>query len=157
MDGTKTRDIGTDAETGLLNRHGLTRRARELLWLQALQRGVLSCLVVRVRIDSDDANRIARHCAAALKAAVRFTDDIARLAPTDFAVLAPDTDARGARRLAERLTAGIRQFLGPPDAQGRSRITVGYEVVSSVSNTPIGAEALLLRASTAVRTNPGCW
>lgn len=151
MDGSNGRDIGTDPETGLLNRHGLTRRARELLWLESLQHGVLSCLVVRVHVDAGIVDRIAQHCAATLRSSVRLSDVIARLAPTDFAVVAPDTDARGARKLAERLAAGIRKYFAQPESQNKVRIVVGYEVVSNLARAPIGAEALLLRASSAVR------
>jgi GGDEF domain-containing protein len=152
MSGSSSRDTGTDPETGLLNRQGLTRRARELLWLESLQHGVMACLVVRVQVDAGNTTRIAEHCAATLRAAVRLSDVIARLAPTDFAVVAPDTDARGARKLASRLIAGIQEYFATPEGQNRVRITVGYEVVSSLSRAPIGAEALLLRATTAVRT-----
>ncbi len=151
MNGSTVRDTGTDPETGLLNRQGLTRRARELLWLESLQHGVIACLVVRVQVDAGDATRIAEHCAATLRAAVRLSDVIARLAPTDFAVVAPDTDARGSRKLAARLIDGIRAYFAAPDSEHRVRITVGYEVVSNLARAPIGAEALLLRATTAVR------
>jgi len=88
---------------------GLTRRARELLWLESLQHGVIACLVVRVQVDAGDTTMIAEHCAATLRAAVRLSDVIARLAPTDFAVIAPDTDARGSRKLAARLSEGDRR------------------------------------------------
>ena len=153
MNGTNgtSAEMGTDPETGLLNRQGLTRRARGLLWLESLQHGAIACLVVRVQVDAGNPTRIAEHCAATLRSAVRLTDVIARLATTDFAVLAPDTDARGARKLATRLIEGVRQHLAPPDAQ-QARITVGYEVASNLSREPIGAEALLLRATTAVRS-----
>lgn len=149
--GPNGRDIGTDQETGLLNRHGLTRRARELLWLESLQHSPVACLVLRVQVDAGDARRVADHCAATLRNAVRLTDVIARLAPTDFAVVAPDTDARGARNLAARLVAGIREGFASGEPRNVLGITVGYEVVFSGASRPIGAEALLLRATTALR------
>jgi len=143
-------DIGTDPETGLLNRQGLTRRARELLWLESLQHGVLACMVFRVLVDAGDPDRIARHCAATIQGAVRLSDVVARVASTDFAVVAPDTDARGARKLAERLAQAIRQHFAQADSS-RVRIVVGFEVVSNLARAPIGAEALLLRATSALR------
>lgn len=149
--GSDARDIGTDQQTGLLNRHGLTRRARELLWLESLQHSPLACLVLRVQVDADNAGRVAEHCAATLRNAVRLTDVIARLALTDFAVVAPDTDARGARNLAARLVAGIRESVAGGEPRNAFGISVGYEVVFSGAARPIGAEALLLRATTALR------
>ena len=151
MMGSNGRDSGTDPETGLLNRHGVTRRARELLWLESLQHSPLACLVLRVQADGDHAGRVAQHCAATLRNAVRLTDVIARLAPTDFAVVAPDTDARGARNLAARLVAGIREGFVSSEPRNALGISVGYEVVFSGAAKPIGAEALLLRATTALR------
>jgi GGDEF domain-containing protein len=110
----------------------------------------MACLVVRVQVDAGTTARIAEHCAAVLKRAVRFKDVIARLAPTDFAVVAPDTGAKGARDLAVRLVKGIDACFAEPDRSG-VRIAIGYEVVANLASHPVGAEALLLRATTALR------
>ncbi len=148
-----------DSETGLLSRDGLTARVRTLL--DNSTHAVLACLVVRLHIDAGDMSWIAHGAAAALSATTRLGDLVSRLTPTDFAVIACDTDAIGARRLAERISAAMRDVFEKTGRRGRVRIVVGYEMVSTFTTASQEAESLLIRASAAARTgvpdNEGRW
>ncbi len=81
---------------------------------------------------------------------------IGRLSATEFAVLAPGTDAGGARRLAERLASSlsattVASAAGAPSATP-VRVRCGYEAVANVGYAPIEPVDLLVRAAAAVRT-----
>src|SRR5438309_1985544 len=91
----------------------------------------------------------------ALKSTARLADVVGRLSAAAFAVLAPDTDAGGARRLAERLAQSIRTRTTPPDATLAApgvRVRCGYEAVANMGYAPIEPVELLVRASAALRT-----
>src|SRR5881628_1752589 len=99
-----------DPVTGLYNRQGLARRARELGSQAFREHSALACVVLALDFaltDLPDAPAVA-HGAQALKTAARVSDVIGRLSPAEFAVLAPGTDASGARRLAERLAVSLQ-------------------------------------------------
>src|SRR5205807_1243168 len=101
---------------------------------------------------------IVGRCVQALKASARLSDVIGRLSPTEFAVLAPGTDAAGARRLAERLASSVStpSTTGEPATAGSTatpspRVRCGYEAVANVGYAPIEPVDLLVRAAAAVR------
>ncbi len=159
MLGTGTLHADYDNETGLLSREGLTTRVRVLL--DNSTHAVLACLVIRLHIDAGELGWIAHGAAAALSATTRIGDLVSRLTATDFAVVACDTDAIGARRLAERISAAMRDVFEKTGRRGRVRIVVGYEMVSTFTTASQEAESLLVRASAAARTgvpdNEGRW
>ena len=149
-----------DSVTGLYNRQGLVRRARELGAQAFRDHGPLACVVLALDFDPvpvpDSAGALnpARYVQA-MKLAARLSDVIGRLSATEFAVLAPGTDGGGARRLAERLASSV----SPPDA-GPVRVRCGYEAVANIGYTPIQPVDLLVRAASAVRTgrpDSGTW
>src|SRR5437879_4901710 len=103
-------------------------------------------------------SRAAHRCCSP---SARLSDVVGRLSPTEFAVLAPGTDAAGARRLAERLASTVQASAGgmptpaaDPGAQplAQLRVRCGYEAVANVGYAPIEPVDLLVRASTALRT-----
>lgn len=159
MVGSGSHPAEYDNETGLLSREGLTTRVRALLDNSA--HAVLACLVIRLHIDAGELGWIAHGAAAALSATTRLGDLVSRLTATDFAVVACDTDAIGARRLAERISAAMRDVFEKTGRRGRVRIVVGYEMVSTFTTSSLEAESLLHRASAAARTgmpdNEGRW
>ena len=147
-----------DPGTGLYNRQGLARRARELGSQAYRQRGALACVTLSLDLDDealstpDRAAATVVHCVQSLKAVARVSDAIGRLGPTEFAVIAPATDERGAVKLAERLVRGLEDAaaaLGRPNAVARVR--AGYDAVANVKYTPIQPMDLLSRASAALR------
>jgi PleD family two-component response regulator len=140
-----------DPATGLYNRLGLAGRARELGALALRDHSALACVVLAVDPEAgrfgpiDDAEQLLRRCAAALRHATRRSDIVGRLAPAEFAVLAPGGDAPGARRLAERLVR-VAQSTAPD-----GHVRCGYDAVANVGDTPLDPVQLLVRAAAAVR------
>jgi len=101
-------------------------------------------------------------CVQAIKAAARLSDVIGRLSANEFAVLAPGTDAAGARRLAERLASSVSAppVPGAATPPASIRVRCGYEAVANVGYAPIEPVDLLVRAAAAVRTgkvDSGSW
>jgi len=171
LDADRARTDGLlDPVTGLYNRQGLARRARELGSQAFREHGPLACIVLALDLEPVEAEEGAAgggsggggttslgRCIQAIKAAARLSDVIGRLSTSEFAVLAPGTDAAGARRLAERLagsvsaaTVAMRAGTGLPPAP--IRVRCGYEAVANVGYAPIEPVDLLVRAAAAVRT-----
>lgn len=163
LDADRARTEGLlDAGTGLYNRQGLARRARELGSQAFREHGPLACVVLALDIEPTDpaagpqpGASLGRYVQA-IKAAARLSDVIGRLSATEFAVLAPGTDAGGARRLAERLASSVSattvaSAAGAPSA-APVRVRCGYEAVANVGYAPIEPVDLLVRAAAAVRT-----
>ncbi len=163
LDADRARADGLlDPATRLYNRQGLARRARELGAQAYRDHGALACVVFALDVDPSSPGTaplpsggpsLARRVQA-LTYAARLSDAIGRLSGTEFAVLAPGTDAAGARRLAERLAASLASATGgePPDGRPALRIRCGYEAVANVAYAPIEPVDLLVRAAAAVRT-----
>src|SRR6266705_378263 len=163
LDADRARTEGLlDAATGLYNRQGLARRARELGSQAFREHGPLACIVLALDVEPPEAaaaqqqggTGLGRYVQA-IKSAARLSDVIGRLSATEFAVLAPGTDAGGARRLAERLAQSIHTRTTPPDAARAApavRVRCGYEAVANMGYAPIEPVELLVRASAALRT-----
>ncbi|HEY3279116.1 MAG TPA: response regulator [Gemmatimonadales bacterium] len=159
LDADRTRAEGLlDLGTGLYNRQGLARRARELGSQAYRQRGAIACVTLALDLDADAVTAPERaaaavvHCVQALQSVARVSDAIGRLGPTEFAVLAPATDERGAVKLAERLVRGLEgavAAIGRPS--GVAQVRAGYDAVANVKYTPIEPMDLLTRATAALR------
>ena len=169
LDADRARTEGLlDATTGLYNRQGLARRARELGSQAFREHGPLACVVLAFDVESVEpaqpqGGSLGRYVQA-IKSAARLSDVIGRLSATEFAVLAPGTDAGGARRLAERLASSVSATNIAPAAGGGAatavRVRCGYEAVANVGYAPIEPVDLLVRAAAAVRTgraDSGSW
>ena len=164
LDADRARAEGLlDPLSGLYNRQGLARRARELGSQAFREHGALACVAVALDLEQDEAGLAAEEtdgaavvrCVSALKSSPRLSDVVGRLSALEFAVLAPGTDAAGARRLAERLTQSIHARTTPPDAAHAApgvRVRCGYEAVANMGYAPIEPVELLVRASAALRT-----
>jgi PleD family two-component response regulator len=136
-----------DPTTGLHNRYGLARRARELGALMARRHGALACLVFALEPDARDAR-----VGAVLTRSARLSDVVGTLGPNELAVLAPGTAHSGAVQLALRAAAPLRDLLGVAQASASgSRLRVGYDAVANLGYTPIDAADLLARATHAIR------
>jgi diguanylate cyclase (GGDEF)-like protein len=159
LDADRARAEGLlDAATGLYNRQGMARRARELGSHAFRQHAALACVAFAVDLEPGAAGAGDAAAAALLKSVQtlkttgRLSDVLGRLGPTEFAVLAPATDGKGAVRLAERMVSAIQQAVGA----GGSRlpvlqVRVGYDAVGNVGYAPLEAVDLMVRASTALR------
>jgi diguanylate cyclase (GGDEF)-like protein len=163
-DADRTRTEGLlDPQTGLYNRQGLARRARELGSQAFREHSALACVVLAFDLDrgglarSDDPTAAVDRGVHVLQATARQSDVVGRLAPAEFAVLAPGTDASGARRLAERLAGSVQVAMAPPVVPSATSslgvdVRFGYEAVANVGYAPIEPVELLARASAALRT-----
>jgi len=144
-----------DPATGLHTRPALARRARELGALMSRARGGLACVVFA--LDAEPADPKA---GSIVVRRARVSDVVGALSPTEFAVLAPATDHAGAVKLAQRIGAALLEVIGANGSSAAARaLQIGYDAVPNLKYSPIDPVALLLRATTAVRTGtpePGC-
>jgi GGDEF domain-containing protein len=90
--------------------------------------------------------------ARALKSTGRVSDAIGRLGPTEFAVVAPETDGEGLLKLAERLLRNLVS-LGNGAGNTPARLRAGYDAVPDVHATPVDPVDLLVHATSALRTS----
>jgi len=144
-----------DPATGLHTRPALARRARELGALMSRARGGLACVVFALEAAPADPK-----AGSVVVRSARVSDVVGTLSPTEFAVLAPGTDHVGAVKLAQRIGGALRDGVGAIDSSASdSALHVGYDAVPNLKYSPIDPVALLLRATSAVRTGtpePGC-
>jgi diguanylate cyclase (GGDEF)-like protein len=165
LDADRARAEGlVDPVTGLYSRHGLARRARELGSHAFRDHAALACVALALDVEPEEPGGAVGEGAAAvvrsvqaLKSRARLSDVVGRLGPSEFAVLAPSTDAAGARQLAERLAGIIEASATPPPGEAAQagpavRVRCGYEAVANMAYAPIEPVELLVRASAAVRT-----
>jgi GGDEF domain-containing protein len=83
----------------------------------------------------------------------RRSDVRGQIGVTEFAVLAPGTDAMGAQGLAQRIAFAARESA---ERQGlEARVRVGYDAISNLGYEPLDPVALLQRARTALRDRSG--
>ena len=168
LDADRARAEGLlDSVTGLYNRQGLARRARELGSQAFRDHGPIACVVLALDLEPQELLAgqpgaiVLGRCVQAIKSAARQSDVIGRLSATEFAVVAPGTDAGGARRLAERLAAALSGTTITSAASPTPlRVRCGYEAVANVGYAPLEPVDLLVRAAAAVRTgraDSGSW
>lgn len=137
-------DSGIDPASGLHARPALTRRIRELSGLMTRMHGALSCIVFDTEVPDPSA-------AAMVSQVIRVSDVVGVLSPTQFAVLAPATNASGAGALARRVATILRN--GPlSDGRGVQALLIGYDAVDNLTYAPINPPDLITRATAAVRT-----
>jgi diguanylate cyclase (GGDEF)-like protein len=149
-----------DPVTGLYNRIGLARRARELGAQAFRTHDALACVALSVDFDRANSLHLSPEemrpaivrCGEALRAIGRPSDPIGRLAANEFAILAPATDAIGAQRLAERLARALQEATAHPEEPAAPpEVSAGYEAVTNLAYAPIGPVELLARAAGAMR------
>lgn len=148
-----------DALTGLYNRRGLTRRAREIATEAFRRRHAVACLVLATESDSAGdpaaADRLLAEVGETLRRAGRVSDAIGRLGPNEFGVIAPATDAEGAMRMAERIGAALREArVSVEGTVAPVRVRAGYTAVPDYHEADVDPLEMLLRATSALRAAP---
>ena len=143
-----------DQASELYSPEGLARRARELVATASRHGAPLACVVFGVDTGSEENEAaVLSYVADALRKSGRTSDAIGRVSKSEFAVLAPATDAEGADMLATRLVKAMNT--GQAQA-GRIKpklgVRAGYEAVSDMRAAPIEPSALVERARAAVQT-----
>lgn len=160
------RDEGLlDASTGLYNARGLARRAREIGAEAMRRRDALACIAfapdataavtLSDRMMDELAVKIAAHLGAAIGRTGRTSDAIGRLGQSEFAIIAPATEAAGAVRLAERVQAALAAspFAATGD-EARLAVRAGYCAVPDFAESSVDAVEMLVRAASALRQAP---
>ncbi|HTY06468.1 MAG TPA: response regulator [Gemmatimonadales bacterium] len=151
-----------DRSTGFYSVRGLARRAREVGAEAFRRKTALACVVIgvdAVNADGQGADADAAALAQALEivaqafqGTARSSDIIGRLGRSEFAVIAPATDADGAMRLAERLAAAVESRQPAPGTRVSGvKVRAGYEAVADLHETPVEPVDLLVRATAALR------
>ncbi len=152
-------DILVDQTTGLYNLRGLTRRAREIGADASRRHDALSCVAFSAESDAPNGNdpateeklvRVVEHLGEIMRRSGRASDAIGRLGQSEFAIIAPGTEAVGVVKLVERLQASV-ESLAIPAGQGAMRIRAGYSTVPDFAESSVDAVEVLLRATTALR------
>lgn len=151
----------TDPRTGLYNRLGLSRRARELGAQSFRNRESVACVVFDLGLDPDTEEAMAS-CARGMQDEGRLSDVLARLADREITVLAAHTDESGALKLADRMAHAIRAHLALTTGEtGRVEIRAAWDCVSSLGYGPVQPIDLVIRAAAAARARgsmePGQW
>jgi diguanylate cyclase (GGDEF)-like protein len=156
----RSREVGLlDTATGLYNVRGLARRAREIGADAARRHAALACVafatvpLATLFGETDDlAPRLAEQLSGVCRRTARSSDAMGRLGGSQFAVIAPSTDDRGAIRLVERLRDSIESSAFADGEQPhRFRVRAGYCAVADFSVTSVDAVEMLLRAEAALR------
>ncbi|HTR22298.1 MAG TPA: response regulator [Gemmatimonadales bacterium] len=150
FDADRARDEGIiDAATGFYNMRGLARRARELGSAAFRHNGPLGCVVLAPEVEDEShaseetLSAAVEQLAELLRHAGRVSDAIGRLGPTEFAVIAPATDAAGLERLVNRLAERV----------GPTKIRAGYDAVSDLHAAGLDPVDLLIHATSALRAS----
>jgi diguanylate cyclase (GGDEF)-like protein len=149
-------DVLVDDLTGLYNKRGLEKRAHELASLAFRRHGALACVVVAPEVEligdslPSEAAEIVRKVGESFGEFGRRSDAIGRVSGMEFAIIALDTDSRGAVKLAERLTLAAAASSSPIEG-GALQFRGGYEAVQDYHETPIEPGEMMGRAEQAFR------
>ena len=148
-----------DSATGLYNVRGLARRAREIGADATRRRSPLACVAIMTVPDAMDTStsedidpRVTEHLSEICRRTARSSDVVGRLGRSEFAIIAPATDDKGAVRLLERLREMVETVpLSLDGAPRQLRVRAGYCAVDDFAQASVDAVELLLRAATALR------
>jgi PleD family two-component response regulator len=137
-----------DHATQLYNGRGMARRARELGAEARRRNAPLACVAFAVdggEAESPSAETVAR----VLRETGRTSDALGRIGPREYVVLAPETGAEAAYRLAERLAGALatrpRRRIGP-----RVEFLAGYDAVPDAAAPKFDPATLVAHASAAL-------
>jgi diguanylate cyclase (GGDEF)-like protein len=146
----------TDDLTGMFNTRGFAIAANRL-FAQAIRHHRSASVLM---IDSDNlksvndshcheaGNLLLRHLAAAIQAELRFTDVAARYGGDEFIVLLPETPAKGAFEVAERIRHAVAErALELADRRIVSSVSIG---IATFPDDGVSLDALAAHADRAM-------
>lgn len=147
-----------DPLTGLYSAFGLRHWAETLGARAARNHEPFACVAVSSLGSSGDA-RTSKSSSAQLnyladvcRAQARKSDVIGYVGESRFAILAPDTDAPGARRLVDRLQDALEETNKPAEVAGRHpALTAGFFAAADFSEVKLEAAEVVRRAETALQ------
>ena len=145
-----------DPLTGLYNMRGLSRRAREVGAEAVRRHAALACVVFAAQPESEthsasaEGDGLAQSVGGILRQHGRASDVIGRLGDGEYAVIAPNTEARGAVQMVERLERVLRQ--SEASASNGLHLRAGYSAIPDLSSSSLDALQVLLQATSALRS-----
>ncbi|HLV26842.1 MAG TPA: response regulator [Gemmatimonadales bacterium] len=152
-----------DSLTGLYNMRGLALRARELGADAVRKHAPIACIAVSPEDDSaaysdkvadEMVEHVVLHLGEIIRREGRLSDAIGRLGPTEFAIVAPATEADGARSIMERLQRAVEsEPLVLPGESRTLRVRTGFYAVPDLSASALDPVELMVRAAAALRQN----
>jgi len=136
-----------DTVTGLYTTAGLARRARELIFQASQHSTAVACVVFAptLEVGAGATAELVPEVVRVLKTHGRRSDAIGRVGPTEFAVVAPGTDAAGAVKLAQRFRRSVQA------EATRFALRAGCNAVGNVRDAPVEPKDLLARAARALQ------
>lgn len=150
MDRMRESDL-MDPGTGLYSWQGIVRRVREMGAAATRFRRPMACIVITPEeADEPSDESLGRTLAETLQSLTRGSDVLGRIGPMEFVVIAPDTNADGARILAERVRSAA-DGAGVPIGV-ISRIRTGVYGVNDLHDANLDPAELLVRATMAARS-----
>jgi len=101
-----------------------------------------------------EGDRVLQAVGRVLQGSVREADTAARMGGDEFALVLPDTDSRGAREVASKISAGLREALGegPPRVSCSIGVTTFLDAEVSAEQAVQAADALMYQVK---RTGKG--
>jgi DNA-binding response OmpR family regulator len=147
-----------DAMTGLYTPHGMEQVAYQLRARAARDGESLACLTLAPERVMDDGAGVtayedARHAADLANICrlhSRRSDFVGHAGPTRVAILAPDTDAAGARALAARLERSFDDVSRQGAMAAEYRVRAGYCSIADSRGAKIEPADLIARAAAAL-------
>src|SRR5690242_6946994 len=149
-----------DEETGLYNARGLARRAREIGGEAIRRSDALACVAfspvreltqdaaVAAEGDRELAETVTRVC----QYSARLSDAVGRIAPNEYAIIAPGAGEEGAERIVARLRGSFEATpIRIQDRDQRFRLATSVAAVTNLAESAVDAMELLYRATTALR------
>jgi diguanylate cyclase (GGDEF)-like protein len=150
-----------DEHTGLYSMKGLARRATEIGAEAYRRHAPMACVAfspdAALPAQTDDklrelVQRLTEGVGGIVRTSSRVSDAVGRVGQTEFAIVAPATEAKGALRLVERLRDTVRAT--PIELDGTEHtvsIRAGYCAVSDFAESAVDAVEMVLRAVRALR------
>jgi diguanylate cyclase (GGDEF)-like protein len=147
-----------DHETGLYNSRGVLRLLDELASGAFRYARPFACVIFSAdrggaveeaptpRLASASVNRVAQ----VLRTTSRASDALGRLSDAEFVLLAPETDAEGAIRMAQRLASAVEAPELRPVEEGLC-LRAGCYAVPNFRNASIEPVEMIVRATQALR------
>ena len=130
----------TDELTGLLNRREFSRRCDILLQVNRRSGRAISLLLLDIdhfKSVNDHhghavGDAVLRQLGTSLRALARSSDLVARYGGEEFLLLLPDTDAKAAAAMAQRLHEALTAI----ELEGRGSVTASIGIATSANNNP---------------------
>ena len=151
-----------DPATGLYSSFGLRQLAGQFGALAQRNQGAFACVAfsaepdehLRERVLIREMPRDFADVANVFRAQSRKSDVVGHINENRLAILAPDTDAQGARLLVRRLQRELDRAAANLAIDGPIRLRAGYSAVPNLAAAKVEVEELMERAESALERVP---